>query len=101
MTRFVPLPLLVLTCSVAFAADETARGIWTAYDQPLNTDVTSSFWRGAVATYMDSNPYGKPDPKYRSEIRTRSTQQHLYFLFVCPLRRSLSEAQSKYVGRNQ
>jgi len=76
MTRFVPLLLLVLTCSVAFAADETARGIWTAYDQPLNTDVTSSFWRGAVATYMDSNPYGKPDPKYRTEIRTRSTQQN-------------------------
>lgn len=49
MTRFVPLLLLVLTCSVAFAADETARGIWTASDQHLNTDVTSSFWRGAVA----------------------------------------------------
>jgi len=49
MTRFVPLLLLVLTCSVALAADETARGIWTASDQPLNTDVTSSFWRGAVA----------------------------------------------------
>ena len=56
MTRFVPLLLLVLTCSLAFAADETARGIWTASDQPLNTDVTSSFWRGAVASYMDSNP---------------------------------------------
>lgn len=41
MTRFVPLLLLVLTCSLAFAADETARGIWTASDQPLNTDVTS------------------------------------------------------------
>jgi len=61
MTRFVPLLLLVLTCSVAFDANETARGIWTASDEPLNTDVTSSSWRGAVATYMDSNPYGKPD----------------------------------------
>jgi len=101
MTRLVPLLLLVLTCSVAFDANETARGIWTASDEPLNTDVTSSSWRGAVATYMDSNPYGKPDTKYRTEIRTRSTQQNLYFLFVCPLRRSLSEAQSKYVGRNQ
>jgi len=101
MTRFVPLLLLVLTCSVAFAADETARGIWTAYDQPLNTDVTSSFWRGAVATYMDSNPYGKP----RSQVPHRDSHPldatELYFLFVCPLRRSLSEAQSKYVGRNQ
>jgi hypothetical protein len=75
--------LLVLTCSTARAGDEPVR-IWAASDQPLNTDVSSSFWRGAVAIYMDSNPHGKPDPKYRMEIRARWTRQNLYVLLVCP-----------------
>jgi Carbohydrate family 9 binding domain-like len=78
------LLLLVLTCSVALAADETLRSTWAASDQPVDTDVNSSFWRGSVAIYMDSNPHGKPDPKYRTEIRSRWTRENLYFLFVCP-----------------
>jgi hypothetical protein len=33
---------------------------------------------------MDADPHGKPDPRYRTEIRTRWTAQNLYFLFACP-----------------
>jgi hypothetical protein len=33
---------------------------------------------------MDADPHGKPDPAYRTEIRTRWTARNLYFLFVCP-----------------
>jgi len=33
---------------------------------------------------MDSDPHGKADPKYRTEIRTRWTGKYLYFLFICP-----------------
>jgi hypothetical protein len=33
---------------------------------------------------LESNALGKPEPKYRTEIRTRWTKQGLYFLFVCP-----------------
>jgi len=84
MNKYVPLLLLVLTCTVARAGDETGRSTWAASDQPLDTDVNSSFWRGAVATYMDSDPHGKQNPKYRTEIRARWTRQNLCFLFVCP-----------------
>jgi hypothetical protein len=84
MNKFVPLLLLLLTCTVARAGDETVRSTWAASDQPLDTDLNSSFWRGSVSTYMGSNPHGKPDPKYRTEIRARWTRQNLYFLFVCP-----------------
>ncbi len=84
MNKSVPLLLLLVMCSVVSASNETARSIWVASDQRLNTDLNSSFWRGAVSTYMDSNPHGKQDPKYRTEIRARWTQQNLYFLFVCP-----------------
>jgi hypothetical protein len=84
MNKVLPLLLLLLTCSVALAGNETVRSMWAASDQPLDTDVNSSLWRGAVVTYMDSNPHGKQDPKYRTQIRARWTQQNLYFLFVCP-----------------
>ena len=33
---------------------------------------------------MDSNPHGKRDPKYLTEIRTRWTSTNLYLLFICP-----------------
>ena len=84
MNRLLPLLLLLLTCSGALAADPTVRSLWAPSDQPLETDPSSSFWRDSLAVYMDSNPHGKPDPKYRTEIRARWTQQNLYFLFVCP-----------------
>ncbi|MGE5054957.1 MAG: carbohydrate-binding family 9-like protein [Acidobacteriota bacterium] len=85
MNKFLSLLLLLLlTCSVALAADETIRSTWAASAQPVDTDVNSSFWRGSVAIYINSNPHGKPDPKYRTETRSRWTRQNLYFLFVCP-----------------
>ena len=85
MNKFLPLLLLLLlTCSVALAADETVRSTWAASDQPLDTDLNSSFWRGSVAIDIVSNPHGKTDPKYTTEIRSRWTRQNLYFLFVCP-----------------
>ena len=60
MNRFLLLLLLLLlTFSVVLAADGTLRSTWAASDQPLDTDLNSSFWRGAVATYMDSDPHGK------------------------------------------
>jgi len=37
---------------------------------------------------MESDALGKPEPKYRTEIRTRWTKQNLYFLFVCPYEES-------------
>src|SRR5271169_3433390 len=46
------------------------------------------FWRGSELTYMESDALGKPEPKYRTEIRTRWTKQNLYFLFVCPYEES-------------
>lgn len=84
MNKLLPLLLLLLTCSGALAANPTVRSLWAPSDQPLGTDPSSSFWRDSLAIYMDSNPHGKPDPKYRTEIRARWTQQNLYFLFVCP-----------------
>lgn len=84
MNGFLRCLILLLTCCSAFAAEPTVVSIFAASDVPLDTDPASSFWRGSQAISMGSDPHGKPDPKYRSEIRTRWTRHNLYFLFICP-----------------
>lgn len=33
---------------------------------------------------MDADSFGRPQPRYRTEVRTRWTTQNLYILFMCP-----------------
>jgi hypothetical protein len=58
--------------------------MWAESDAPLDTNPRSSFWSGSEPTYMEADTYGKPLPKYRTEIRTRWTKENLYILFICP-----------------
>ena len=58
--------------------------MWAESDPPLAADAASSFWRDSEPTYMETDTHGTPEPKYRTEIRTRWTKQNLYILFVCP-----------------
>lgn len=78
--------LMLLICSLGStcAAGQAIQSVWSDSDPQLDTDPTSTFWRGSAPIYMDSDPHGKPDPKYRTEIRTRWTDQNLYLLFICP-----------------
>src|SRR5579864_9322904 len=76
--------LLIPCCACAFAADHVIESKWAESAPPLDTDSSSTFWRGSEAIYMDADAHGKPLPKYRTEIRTRWTKQNLYILFVCP-----------------
>jgi Carbohydrate family 9 binding domain-like len=76
--------LLICFSGWASSAGQTIQSIWSDSDPRLDTDTASAFWRGSAPVYIDSDPHGKPDPKYRSEIRTRWTNQNLYFLFICP-----------------
>ena len=81
---FRVLLVLISCCGSVFAADGIIHSRWADSDSQLDTNPISSFWRGSEAIYMDSDAHGKPEPKYRTEIRTRWTKQNLYFLFVCP-----------------
>ena len=85
MNRLVrKLLVLLACCASAWAADPVIQSTWADSDPPLETSPTSWFWRGSQTVYMDRDTYGKPHPKYRTEIRTRWTEQNLYILFVCP-----------------
>jgi len=78
------LILLLALWSSAFAATPTIKSVWAQDDVALDTNPGSAFWRAAQSVYIDADAHGHPDPKYRTEVRTRWTKQNLYFLFVCP-----------------
>jgi hypothetical protein len=85
MNHFVGmLMLFTFVGSSALASDQTIQSVWAEADPPLNTDAKSAFWQGSLPIVMDGNTRGKPDPKYRTEVRTRWTRQNLYLLFICP-----------------
>lgn len=78
------LVLLISCCACAFAAEEVIQSVWAASDPRLDTNPASSFWRGSKVTYIETDARGKPEPKYRTELRTRWTDRNLYILFICP-----------------
>lgn len=78
------LVLLILCRACVFAVDPVIRSTWAESDPRLDSDPASSFWRNSEAIYMDADPYGRPQPRYRTEVRTRWTTQNLYILFACP-----------------
>lgn len=49
-----------------------------------DTDPNSEFWREAPAVIADRDSFGKVVPGHRTEIRSRWTDNDLYFLFICP-----------------
>jgi hypothetical protein len=78
------LMLLITLSTSAFPADQTIQSVWADSDPTLDTNPAAAFWRGSAPVYVDSDAHGKPDPKYRTEIRTRWTNKYLYILFICP-----------------
>lgn len=75
---------VVLVVANLASAQQTIDSIWAKADIPLTTNPASAFWRGAGAIYIDKDPQGQPQPKYRTKVFTRWTKNNLYFLFVCP-----------------
>ena len=78
------LPVILTLSSSIFAADAVIQSKWADYDPQLDTNPVSSFWQGSDPIYIESDALGKPEPKYRTAIRTRWTKQNLYILFICP-----------------
>ncbi len=75
----------IVVSSLAVAADNAIESTWAAKDVALDTNPASQFWRGARPVYMEKDSHGKRIPTYRTEVRTRWTDNNLYFLFICGL----------------
>lgn len=85
MNVLIGVLVLLICCSAhTFGSDPTILSTWAESDARLVTNPASSFWRGSEAAYIETDTHGRPQPRYRTEIRTRWTRQNLYILFVCP-----------------
>jgi len=66
------------------SAQDTIETVQAEKDSALTLDATSDFWRASRTIHIERDKYGKPAPKFRTEVRTRWTKSNLYFLFACP-----------------
>lgn len=77
------LSLFVLAAGFCAAADSdpmlTHRA---AADFPLTANPEAAEWKNVRGVLAATDRYGKPLPEARTEIRSRWTDQYLYFLFV-------------------
>ncbi len=56
------------------------------HDVALQLDPSASFWRDTPPVLVTTDNLGKPEPEYRTEVRSRWTAENLYFQFTCHYR---------------
>ena len=66
------------------SSETTMESKRSRLDTKGDTDPDSVFWREAPAVFADRDTSGHPLPTHRTEIRSRWTNENLYFLFICP-----------------
>lgn len=50
----------------------------------LTPDPDAPQWKGIPGVFAANDAMGRPVPGHRTEIRSRWTDRHIYFLFICP-----------------
>lgn len=81
--RLIRLLLGVVVCGVAGGADPITS-VRAERDFALTADPEAAPWKGVRGVWMENDTFGKPVPGHKTEIRSRWTDQNIYFLFVCP-----------------
>jgi hypothetical protein len=77
--------LVLCLLQLAAASDpEVFESKHASEDVALSTDPSSAFWKNAGLIYAEQGKNGESVGRYRTEIRSRWTQDNLYFLFICP-----------------
>jgi hypothetical protein len=77
------LAVVVATVHVR-ASDATMTSLRAEHDVAPDIDANSEFWKNAPHVTAERDAYGKPVPRYATEVRSRWTAGYLYFLFICP-----------------
>jgi hypothetical protein len=84
--RFAASCLLAVTGTAPSqnAGSAMFKSLYAAQEVSLDTDPQSEFWREAKPIYIGVDARGNPQPRYRSAVRSRWTDQNLYISFECP-----------------
>jgi len=76
---------LLLVCGGdVHALPKTFESLHSPNEVSADLDPDSEFWRNAPAVFAESNSWGEGVPGGRLEIRSRWTDENIYFLFICP-----------------
>ena len=80
------LSLIVLGNRIATTqeAENVFLSFQASEDPELTADPTTDFWRGIPGVVIENSILGPPKPALRSEVRSRWTGSHIYFLFIGP-----------------
>lgn len=79
-----PLILLVAAVAPGLAGAGSITSVRAERDFALTADPEAEPWKGVTGVWIDSDTFGKPVPGHRTEVRSRWTDGHIYFLFICP-----------------
>jgi hypothetical protein len=79
------LLIAISLCAGALAQSQAVmQSSKASHDIDPDTNPTSDFWKSAPAVFATNENFGKPMPGLKTEIRSRWTEDNLYFLFMCP-----------------
>src|SRR5450755_2310671 len=73
-----------ITTVALLASGDAMVSVRSDADVALDTNPTSSFWKGARPVVADLDNFGKRVPGHSTEVRSRWTAGNLSFLFICP-----------------
>ncbi len=85
-----PMFLLIGALLILLALISPAReaAVFPSYragqDQEPSADPNSDFWKGIRGVFIENSILGGAVPNLRAEVRSRWTNDHLYFLFIGP-----------------
>jgi Carbohydrate family 9 binding domain-like len=78
---------LALLSHVAFGQEKvTMQSVRSVRDIQLDTNPESRFWKEAGTVKAEVGKSGKKIEQFSTEVRSRWTNDNMYFLFVCPYR---------------
>ena len=76
--------LLLATLPLAADGPGVILSKYVKEDFALTADPDAAVWKAATPIYAANGPKGDATPGHRTEIRSRWSDQNLYFLFICP-----------------
>ena len=80
------LVALAMACCLPVWGDGGGRleSVRADADFALTADAGAAQWAAVPGVTFAAGPMGQPEPKHRTEVRSRWTNDYLYVLFVCP-----------------
>ena len=81
-------PILTLLAAASLWAEDAGRiqSVYSSKAFALTADPSAAHWKSVEPTIASVDHFGKVVEGHRTEIRSRWTDQNLYFLFTCPYR---------------